>query len=283
MEQRHVYHHHYHHHYTYPFPPGLPPNAPQNNASLNQEVAERENDETPAENEGEEEAENEHSERDDTEGQQNSETRSPSPVQEDTEFTEYERSAYVVFAGSLDYLDLDKLSLEAQARFTNTQPSNDDHQEGPPRKKARTSSYPGQQNNPRGSNHITVIDKARIVATDGSFHVVNCDPTGPQIDICWRVPDHRNIWLARVGYVEGSKKKLRALIKAQAPPDLPLLSYLQSQVDEENALSLIECSCGDQNYVYFEDGGGRVVPGDSLNFEFLSALGRMVGFEVVRG
>ncbi|KAF5573021.1 hypothetical protein FPANT_12637 [Fusarium pseudoanthophilum] len=291
MEQQHVYHHHYHYHYTYPFPPGIPPNAPQNDEVLNQEAPNHDNDEALAEDdeeddeedEEEEGEEEEHSERDDTEDHHNPEDRSPSPVQEDPEFTYLERSGFVVFDDCLTCLDLDLLSLEAQARFPILQSNNDDHQEGPPRKKARTSSHPEQKKKPRENNHITIIDKARIIATDSDFRVVNCDPTGPQIDICWRIPGHRNIWLARVGHAAGgSRKKLRALIKAHAPPEMPLLNHFDATVDEENALSLIECSCGDRNYEKFEGGCGQVVPGDEI-FEYLSALGKMVGFEVVRG
>ncbi|KAF4424868.1 hypothetical protein FACUT_10174 [Fusarium acutatum] len=292
MEQHNVYHyhhHHYHYHYTYPFPPGLPPNIPQNNEPLNQEVADRDNDESSAE----EEEEEEYSERRDTEDQHNPEDRSPTPVQWDTELNDFERSGFVVFDDSLACLDLDGLSLEAQARFTNTQPNGDDHPEGPPRKKARTSSHTehpmpqrtsiNSPSQPRKSNHITVIDKARIVATNSDFRVVNCDPSGPQIDICWRVPGHRNIWLARVGYAGGSRKKLRTLMKAQAPPNLPFLSCLEAPLDEENAVSLIECSSSDHKYDDFEQGIGQVVPGDITSSEFVSALGRMVGFEVLRG
>lgn len=285
MEQHHVYHHHHHHyhyHYTYPFPPGLPPNAPQNDEPVNQEAAGHDNDETAVEDNDEEEEE-EHSERGDIEDQLNPKDRSPTPFQEDTGIISFERAGYVVLDCALVCINLDDVSPGAQARFTNTQPNSDDHQEGPPRKKVRTSTHSGQKNKPRGSNHITVIDKAHVVVTDYGFRVVNCDPSGPQVDICWRIPGHRNIWLARVGYAGGSRKKLRTLIQAQAPPDLPLLSYLESPLDEEKALSLIECSFGDRNYEEFEGGIGQVVPGDSLNFEFLSALGRMVGFEVMQG
>ncbi|KAH7250308.1 uncharacterized protein BKA55DRAFT_377377 [Fusarium redolens] len=106
-----------------------------------------------------------------------------------------------VFDGYFSAFNFDAQSIKAQARWTNTQINNDDHQEGPPRKKVRTSAGPEQKNHPaqpRQGGHITVIDKARIVATDRGFRVVNCDPSGPQVDICWRIPGQRNIWLARL-------------------------------------------------------------------------------------
>ncbi|KNB05163.1 hypothetical protein FOXG_19499 [Fusarium oxysporum f. sp. lycopersici 4287] len=140
-----------------------------------------------------------------------------------------------------------------------------------------------QKNKPRQSSHITVTDKARIVATDRGFRVVNCDPSGLQVDICWRVPGQRNIWLARLRYAGWSRKKLRTLIGAQASPDMSFFSYLEAPLDEEKALSLIECSSSDRAYDDFERGDGQIVIGDPGSLEFVSAFGRLVGFEVLRG
>ncbi|KAL5608717.1 hypothetical protein FOVSG1_003398 [Fusarium oxysporum f. sp. vasinfectum] len=282
MEQHHVHHHHHHHyHYYYndPFPPGLPPNAQGNGEPLNPEAAGRDDDEPSAEED------EEHSERGDTEDQHNPENRSPSPVQQEKfiKRIDIKRTGLAVFDGYFSVFNLDDQSVKAQARWTNAQPNNDDHQEGPPRKKARTSARPEQKNKPRQSSHITVIDKARIIATDRGFRVVNCDPSDPQVDICWRVPGQQNIWLARLGYAGCSRKKLRTLIGAQASPDMSLSSYLEAPLDEEKALSLIECSSSDRAHDDFELGDGQIVLGDPGILEFVSAFGGLVGFEVLRG
>ncbi|KAF4956352.1 hypothetical protein FGADI_3929 [Fusarium gaditjirri] len=279
MGEHDVHHHHYHYHYNYPFPPGIPLKIPQNDEPLNQEAAGRNHVEPSAEDE------EEHSESGDIEDQQNPENRSPSPVQQEkpVKIIKIERIGTAVFGNYFSCFHLDAQSTKARARWTSTQSSNDDHQHGPPRKKARTSTHREQRKKPGQSSHITVIDKARIIATDHGFHVVNCDPSGPQVDICWRVPGRRNLWLARLGYAGWSRKKLRTLIGAQAPPGMSWLSYLEAPLDEENALSLIECSSSDHAYEDFERGGGQIVSGDPGSPEFVSALGRLTGFEVLRG
>ncbi|KAF5990277.1 hypothetical protein FBULB1_104 [Fusarium bulbicola] len=187
MEEHHVYHHHHHHHYhyhyNYPFPPGLAPNAPQNDEPLNQEVADGENDEPPAENE-EDEEENEHSERGDTEDQRHPENRSPSPVQQEERLANIETSrvGLAVFDDYFSLFNLDAQSAKAQARWTNTQPNNGDHREGPPRKKARTSTHSGQpisrgdssntSTQPLQSGNTTVINKALVISADEAFRVL---------------------------------------------------------------------------------------------------------------
>lgn len=282
MEQHHVHHHHHHHYhyyYNHRFPPGLPPNAQGNGEPLNPEAAGRDDDEPSAEED------EEHSERGDTEDQHNPENRSPSTVQQEKSIKriDIKRTGLAVFDGYFSVFNLDDQSVKAQARWTNAQPNNDDHQEGPPRKKARTSARPEQKNKPRQSSHITVIDKARIVATDRGFRVVNCDPSGPQVDICWRIPGQRNMWLARLGCALGSRQKLRTLMRAQTSPGMSFFSYLEAPLDEEKALSLIECSSSDRAYDDFERGDGQIVLGDPGSLEFVSAFGGLVGFEVLRG
>ncbi|SCO82467.1 uncharacterized protein FRV6_06680 [Fusarium oxysporum] len=282
MEQHHVHHHHHHHYhyyYNHPFPPGLPPNAQGNGEPLNPEAAGRDDDEPSAEED------EEHSERGDTEDQHNPENRSPSTVQQEKSIKriDIKRTGLAVFDGYFSVFNFDDQSVKAQARWTNAQPNSDDHQGGPPRKKARTSARPEQKNKPRQSSHITVIDKARIVATDRGFRVVNCDPSGPQVDICWRIPGQRNMWLARLGCALGSRQKLRTLMRVQASPGMSFFSYLEAPLDEEKALSLIECSSSDRAYDDFERGDGQIVLGDPGSLEFVSAFGGLVGFEVLRG
>ncbi|KAF5686703.1 hypothetical protein FDENT_5707 [Fusarium denticulatum] len=306
MEQHHVYHYHhhrYHYHYTYPFPPGLPPNAPQNNEPLNQEVADRENDEPSAEDEEEEngeeydeEIEEEHSERDDIEGQQNPEDRSPSPVQQNEPLTKIDdpsRVGLAVFDDYFSIFNLDAQSAKAQTRWTNPQSNNDDHREGPPRKKARTSANPeqpvshGETSNsatqPQQSDHITIIDKALVIDTAKGFRVFHCNPSGPQVNICYRVPGPRNLWLGRIGDpTDEPLKAIMSLMAAERQPGFTSTTFIMSPADAVNTISIILCSSSDRNYDDFERGEGRVVCTGSSN-DYMSGLGRLVGFEVVRG
>ncbi|RKL39358.1 hypothetical protein BFJ72_g6832 [Fusarium proliferatum] len=296
MEEHHVYHHHHHHyhyHYTYPFPPGLPPNAPQNDESVNQEAAGHNNEEPSAEDEEEQE---EYSERDDTEDQQNPENRSPSPVQQNEPLTKVDpsRVGLAVFDDYFSLFNLDAQSAKAQARWTNTQPNNEDHQEGPPRKKARTSAHSkqpisrGETSNsatqPRQSDHITVIDKALVISADESFRVFNCDPSGPQVNICYRVPGPRNIWLGRIGEpIDEPLKSIMSLMGAERKPGFSHTTFAMSPADPEDTISMILCSSSDRNYDDFERGEGRVVYTGPGGHESMSALGRLVGFEVIPG
>ncbi|KAG5753228.1 hypothetical protein H9Q70_004147 [Fusarium xylarioides] len=304
MEHHNVYHyhhHHYHYHYTYPFPPGLPPNAPQNNEPLNQEAAGHDNDEPSAEDEDEEEGneeenEEERSERGDAEDQQNSEGRSPSPVQQDEPLTKIDdpsRVGLAVFDDYFSLFNLDAQSAKAQARWANPQSNNEDHQEGPPRKKARTSALPDQSishgeasnsaTQPQQSDHITIIDKALVIDTDKGFRVFNCDPLGRQVNICYRVPGPRNIWLGRIGDpTDEPLQSIKSRLEAERQPGYTITTFIMSPMDAERTISMILCSSSDRNNDEFERGEGRVVCTGSDD-ESMSALGRLVGFEVVRG
>ncbi|KAF6523366.1 hypothetical protein HZS61_011865 [Fusarium oxysporum f. sp. conglutinans] len=244
MEQHHVHHHHHHHYhyyYNHPFPPGLPPNVQGNGEPLNPEATGRDNDEPSAEED------EEHSERGDTEEQHNPENRSPSPVQQEKSIKriDIKRTGLAVFDGYFSVFNLDDQSVKAQARWTNAQPNNDDHQEGPPRKKARTSARPEQKNKPRQSSHITVIDKARIIASNG-FYVVNCDTSGPQVNICWRVPGPRNIWLARLAFRQDGEN-------SEHPPSMSpgmTLSAPRSKTSEQKIDAQNETHAPSKDEVY---------------------------------
>ncbi|KAF5581041.1 hypothetical protein FPCIR_10430 [Fusarium pseudocircinatum] len=302
----HYHHHHYHYHYTYPFPPGLPPHAPQNNEPLSQEAAGHDNDELSAENEQEENEEEyeeeiaeEHSEEGDTEDQQDPEDRSPSPVQQNEPLTKIDdpsRVGLAVFDDYFSLFNLDAQSAKAQARWADPQPNNEDHQEGPPRKKARTSALPecpeqpvsrGETSNsatqPQQSDHITIIDKALVIDTDKGFRVFNCDPSGPQVNICYRVPGPRNLWLGRIGDpTDEPLKSIKSLMGAERKPGFTPTTFILSPADAEGTISMILCSSSDRSYDDFERGEGRVICTGSDD-EYMSALGRLVGFEVMRG
>ncbi|KAF5615346.1 uncharacterized protein FTJAE_13389 [Fusarium tjaetaba] len=294
MDQQHVYHyhhHHYHYHYTYPFPPGIPPNAPQNDEGLNQEAADHENDEALAEdeeegNEEENEEENEEgneewneeerSERGDTEDQQTPKDRSPSPVQQDEPLTKLgdpSRVGLAVFDDYFSIFNLDAQSAKAQARWANPQSNNEDHSEGPPRKKARTSANPeqpisrGEASNSatrtQKSDHITIVDKALVIDSDKAFRVFNCDPSGPQVNICYRVPGPRNLWLGRIGDPTGEPlKAIMSLMGAERKPGFGLTTFIMSPADAEGTISMILCSSSDRSHDEFERGDGHVHDAD---------------------
>ncbi|KAG4275980.1 hypothetical protein FPRO04_08099 [Fusarium proliferatum] len=188
-------------------------------------------------------------------------------------------------------LNLDALSPEAQARFTTIQSDKDDHQDGPPRKKARASGCPARPKSQGESQHhsavaqqsdnMTVIDQARIIYVDGNFRVVNCDPAGPQVNIRWRVPGQRNVWLLRIplSSMERSFGRILGLLRPEAPGDMPVFHTYAATPDDET-VSMIISSSGKHTHNRFERGGGIAVPNGP---GFVSTLGRLMGFEVLGG
>ncbi|KAH7225097.1 hypothetical protein BKA60DRAFT_606178 [Fusarium oxysporum] len=267
MEEHHVHHHHHHHYhyyYNHPFPPGLPSNAQGNGEPLNPEAAGRDDDEPSAEED------EEHSERGDTEEQHNPENRSPSPVQQEKSIKriDIKRTGLAVFDGYFSVFNLDDQSVKAQARWTNAQPNSDDHQEGPPRKKARTSARPEQKNKPRQSSHITVIDKARIVATDpciiasNGFYVANCDTSGPQVNICWRVPGPRNIWLARLAFRQDGENSEHP---PSMSPGMTLSCFQKGPSGSESAWSTIMAKSGANVEERIGRGEGELAFGEPIS------------------
>ncbi|KAF5686704.1 hypothetical protein FDENT_5708 [Fusarium denticulatum] len=92
------------------------------------------------------------------------------------------------------------------------------------------------------SRNLTQVSRACIIASNG-FYVVNCDTSGPQVNICWRVPGPRNIWLARLAASpDGSDT-------ANSPsiiPGMTLSCFRRGSSGGESAWSIIMAkSCGD--------------------------------------
>ncbi|CVK87305.1 uncharacterized protein FPRN_05536 [Fusarium proliferatum] len=170
----------------------------------------------------------------------------------------------------------------------------DDEEEehnGPPRKKARASGCPARPKSQGESQHhsavaqqsdnMTVIDQARIIYVDGNFRVVNCDPAGPQVNIRWRVPGQRNVWLLRIplSSMERSFGRILDLLRPEAPGDMPVFHTYAATPDDET-VSMIISSSGKHTHNRFERGGGIAVPNGP---GFVSTLGRLMGFEVLGG
>ncbi|KAH7177292.1 hypothetical protein DER46DRAFT_695165 [Fusarium sp. MPI-SDFR-AT-0072] len=290
MEEHHVHYHHHHHydyHYSYFSPPDLPSNAQQNDEPLNQEASCHANDD-PRDQENNENQES--NKNDETSDKQNPENRVPSPVQQKKPLTwvSSDRMRLAVFDDYFGAFNLDAQSAEAQARWTNTQPNNDDHQEGPPRKKTRVDAHRQQPKSrreaiinstqPRQSDHLTVINKARIVTTDQAFRVFNWDTSGPEINICWRVPGSRNIWLARLAVSQGGENSEHP---PSMSPGMTLSCFQRGPSGGESAWSIIMAKSGANVEERIGRGEGELVFGEPISEEGLVSFGRAVGFEVL--
>jgi hypothetical protein len=73
-----------------------------------------------------------------------------------------------------------------------------------------------------------------------------------------------------------------SLMAAERQPGFTPTTFIMSPANVENTVSVIFCSSSDRSYDDFERGEGRVVCKGS-DGEYMSTLGRLVGFEVVRG
>ncbi|KAF4453155.1 hypothetical protein F53441_4152 [Fusarium austroafricanum] len=129
----------------------------------------------------------------------------------------------VLFEDSFSAVNLEKLLPPSLARFLNggedlPQPEyllgnvapNTNHQQT--REQEESTHQPAKL--PQGS-HLAIVKKAHIQQLVHHFLVVNSDQQGQQIDICWRVPGPRNIWLARLRL--SLVPELKALVRAEGP------------------------------------------------------------------
>ncbi|KAF5617730.1 uncharacterized protein FTJAE_12520 [Fusarium tjaetaba] len=98
----------------------------------------------------------------------NPEDRSPSPVQQNE--NDPSRVGLAVFNKYFSIFKLDTQSAKAQARWTNPQPNNEDHQEGPPRKKARTS-----------TNHLSNVNFQQIMSGNSDTQMTAPTPSEPRL------------------------------------------------------------------------------------------------------
>ncbi|KAF5573022.1 hypothetical protein FPANT_12638 [Fusarium pseudoanthophilum] len=110
---------------------------------------------------------------------------------------ELPRSGLVIFDDCVSLIRVDNLSERARNRWREEEQQHQEQpQETQPQSQIPPSIYDGSApilSSPR----LTQISRACIIASHG-FYVVNCDTSGPQVNICWRVPGPRNIWLARL-------------------------------------------------------------------------------------
>ncbi|KAG5753227.1 hypothetical protein H9Q72_013496 [Fusarium xylarioides] len=127
------------------------------------------------------------------------------------------------------------------------------------------------------SRNLTQVSRACIIASNG-FYVVNCDTSGPQVNICWRVPGPRNIWLARLAASPDGSDTDRT---PSITPGMTLSCFRRGPSGGETAWSIIMAkSCGNVEE-RIERGEGELVFGEPTSEEGLVAFGRAVGIEVL--
>ncbi|KAF5990278.1 hypothetical protein FBULB1_105 [Fusarium bulbicola] len=127
------------------------------------------------------------------------------------------------------------------------------------------------------SRNLTQVSRACIIASNG-FYVVNCDTEGPQVNICWRVPGPRNIWLARLAASQDGSDTGNS---PSIIPGMTLSCFRRGSSGGESAWSIIMAkSCGDVEE-RIERGEGELVFGEPISDEGLVAFGRAVGIEVL--
>ncbi|KAF5632744.1 hypothetical protein F52700_6281 [Fusarium sp. NRRL 52700] len=102
----------------------------------------------------------------------------------------------LVHVHSLPERALNRWREEEQQHQQGPQGNQDDQDDQPQRSQIPPAIYDGSAP-VLSSRNLTQVSRACIVAANG-FYVVNCDTSGPQVNICWRVPGPRNIWLARL-------------------------------------------------------------------------------------
>ncbi|QGI80037.1 hypothetical protein CEK25_006766 [Fusarium fujikuroi] len=127
------------------------------------------------------------------------------------------------------------------------------------------------------SRRLTQVSRACIIAS-GGFYVVNCDTTGPQVNICWRVPGPRNIWLARLAASPDGSNTNRP---PSIVPGMTLSCFRRGPSGGECAWSIIMAkSCGDVEE-RIGRGEGELIFDEPISEESLVAFGRAVGIEVL--
>ncbi|KAF4956351.1 hypothetical protein FGADI_3928 [Fusarium gaditjirri] len=128
------------------------------------------------------------------------------------------------------------------------------------------------------SPNLTQVAQACIVVSDIFFYVINCDTSGPQVNICWHVPGPRNIWLARLA-VSQEGENLRRL--PSVFPGMTLSCFQRDPSGGEIVRSMIMAKSGDDVEERIGRGEGELVFGEPISEEGLVAFGRAVGIEVL--
>ncbi|PNP78016.1 hypothetical protein FNYG_08742 [Fusarium nygamai] len=190
---------------------------------------------------------------------------------------ELPRSGLVIFDDCVSLIRVDNLSERALNRWRDEEQLHQQQpQETQPQSQIPPSIYDGSApilSSPR----LTQISRACIIASNG-FYVVNCDTSGPQVNICWRVPGQRNIWLARLAASPDGSDTDRT---PSITPGMTLSCFRRGPEGGESAWSIIMAkSCGDVQE-RIERGEGELVFGEPISEEGLVAFGRAVGIEVL--
>ncbi|KAF5581040.1 hypothetical protein FPCIR_10429 [Fusarium pseudocircinatum] len=128
------------------------------------------------------------------------------------------------------------------------------------------------------SRNLTQVSRACIIASNG-FYVVNCDTSGPQVNICWRVPGPRNIWLARLAASQDGSDTANS---PSIVPGMTLSCFRRGSSGGESAWSIIMAKSRGNVEERIERGEGELVFGEPISEEGLVAFGRAVGIEVFR-
>ncbi|CEI69329.1 hypothetical protein FVEN_g3929 [Fusarium venenatum] len=63
----------------------------------------------------------------------------------------------------------------------------------------------------RHGGRLRLVRRARVAFTEDTWHVINWNCGGPDIDICYRVPGHKNTWIARLSTDDNGKMMLELL------------------------------------------------------------------------
>ncbi|SCO82466.1 uncharacterized protein FRV6_06679 [Fusarium oxysporum] len=122
---------------------------------------------------------------------------------------------------------------------------------------------------------LTQIARACIIASNG-FYVVNCDTSGPQFNICWRVPGPRNIWLARLAARQDGENSEHP---PSMSPGMTLSCFQKGPSGDEGAWSIIMAKSGANVEERIGRGEGELAFGEPISEGGLVAFGRAVGIE----
>ncbi|KAL6913714.1 hypothetical protein FSST1_011474 [Fusarium sambucinum] len=63
----------------------------------------------------------------------------------------------------------------------------------------------------RHGGRLRLVRRARVAFTEDTWHVINWNCSGPDIDICYRVPGNKNTWIARFSTNDNGRMMLELL------------------------------------------------------------------------
>ncbi|CAJ0552194.1 Ff.00g061730.m01.CDS01 [Fusarium sp. VM40] len=110
-----------------------------------------------------------------------------------------------------------------------------------------------------------------------TLSVRNVTQEGPQMDICWKVPD-KYVWLARVS-TQDMASELVTLALSLSPPGWSNISMIW-RGEYGSEISIILCTHRKEYVDKVENGEGEVI---LFGHQKIATLGRLLGFEVKEG